>query len=98
MGPLLDATMWDLEIQGKTAVCVALDGSIRGVLGLADTAKPEAYSTIRALQGMHMDVWMVRSICFAVSSQYTVSRMLHSIQAAQVRSFARGGDACVGYS
>jgi high-affinity K+ transport system ATPase subunit B len=70
MGPLLDATMWDLEIQGKTAVCVALDGSIRGVLGLADTAKPEAYSTIRALQGMHMDVWMVRSICFAVSSQY----------------------------
>jgi cation transport ATPase len=60
MGPLLDATMWDLEIQGKTAVCVALDGSIRGVLGLADTAKPEAYSTIRALQGMHMDVWMVR--------------------------------------
>jgi cation transport ATPase len=62
MGPLLDATMWDLEIQGKTAVCVALDGSIRGVLGLADTAKPEAYSTIRALQGMHMDVWMVRSL------------------------------------
>jgi high-affinity K+ transport system ATPase subunit B len=70
MGPLLDATMWDLEIQGKTAVCVALDGTIRGVLGLADTAKPEAYSTIRALQGMHMDVWMVRSICFANASQY----------------------------
>jgi cation transport ATPase len=70
MGPLLDATMWDLEIQGKTAVCVALDGSIRGVLGLADTAKPEAYTTIRALQGMHMDVWMVRSICFTNFSQY----------------------------
>lgn len=51
--------MWDLEIQGKTAVCVAVDGVIRGLLGVADTAKPEAYSTIRALQAMGMDVWMV---------------------------------------
>jgi hypothetical protein len=39
VSPLLDAAMWDLEIQGKTAVCVAVDGAIRGVLGLADTAK-----------------------------------------------------------
>jgi high-affinity K+ transport system ATPase subunit B len=74
MGPLLDATMWDLEIQGKTAVCVALDGSIRGVLGLADTAKPEAYSTIRALQEMHMDVWMVRMIALRTVTSTGASR------------------------
>jgi high-affinity K+ transport system ATPase subunit B len=59
VSPLLDAAMWDLEIQGKTAVCVAVDGTIRGVLGLADTAKAEAFSTIKALRAMGLDVWMV---------------------------------------
>lgn len=54
--------MWDLEIQGKTAVCVAVDGAIRGVLGLADTAKAEAFSTIKALQAMGLDVWMVSGL------------------------------------
>ena len=66
MSSLLDAAMWDLEIQGKTAVCVALDGVVRGVLGLADTAKPEAYSTLRALAMLGIDVWMV-SECRACS-------------------------------
>lgn len=60
MSSLVDAAMWDLEIQGKTAVCVAVDGVVKGVLGLADTAKPEAYSTIKALGVLGMDVWMVR--------------------------------------
>jgi Cu+-exporting ATPase len=55
--------MWDLEIQGKTAVCVAVDGAIRGILGLADTAKAEAFSTIKALQAMGLDVWMVSFPC-----------------------------------
>lgn len=63
MTSLVDAAMWDLEIQGKTAVCVAVDGAVRGVLGLADTAKPEAYSTIKALAVLGMDVWMVRLVC-----------------------------------
>lgn len=40
---------------------VALDGSIRGLIGVADTAKPEAFSAVRALQAMGMDVWMVSS-------------------------------------
>jgi cation transport ATPase len=53
--------MWDLEVQGKTAVCVAVDGAVRGLLGLADTAKAEAYSTIQALRRMNIDVWMVRT-------------------------------------
>jgi len=63
MNPQLDACMWDLEIQGKTAIIVAVDGVVRGVLGLADTAKSEAYSTIRALYALKIDVWMV-SCCF----------------------------------
>ncbi len=60
LSPQLDATMWDLQIQGKTAICVAVNQVIVGVLGLADTAKEEAYSTIRALHALNIDVWMVR--------------------------------------
>ena len=40
-GPLVDAAMWDLEVQGKTAVCVAYNSVIVGILGIADVVKPE---------------------------------------------------------
>lgn len=56
--------MWDLQIQGKTAICVAVNNVVVGVLGIADTAKEEAYSTIRALHALKIDVWMVRCILF----------------------------------
>lgn len=55
----LDAAMWNLEVQGKTAVCIVLDGVVVGVLGIADVAKAEAHSTIHALRGMGLDVWML---------------------------------------
>lgn len=51
--------MWDLEVQGKTAVCVALEATVLGVLGIADSVKSEAYTTIAALRSMGIDVWMV---------------------------------------
>lgn len=59
VGSELDAAMWNLEVQGKTAVCVALDGMVVGVLGVADVSKPEAHSTIRALRALGLDVWML---------------------------------------
>lgn len=58
--PTVDAAMWDLEIQGKTAVIITCNGRILGVLGIADTAKPEARSTVDTLRTvLHVDVWMV---------------------------------------
>eukprot|EP00604_Paraphysomonas_vestita_P002067 CAMPEP_0174820528 /NCGR_PEP_ID=MMETSP1107-20130205/4426_1 /TAXON_ID=36770 /ORGANISM="Paraphysomonas vestita, Strain GFlagA" /LENGTH=519 /DNA_ID=CAMNT_0016036059 /DNA_START=11 /DNA_END=1567 /DNA_ORIENTATION=- len=59
LGPLIDSSMWDLEIQGKTAVCVAFNSMIIGVLGIADIIKPEAHSTIKSLKSMGIDLWMV---------------------------------------
>jgi Cu+-exporting ATPase len=59
VGTYVDSAMWDLEVQGKTAVCVVLDSCIVGILGIADTPKPEAFSTISALRSMGIDVWMV---------------------------------------
>jgi P-type Cu+ transporter len=59
LGPIVDAAMWDLEVQGKTAVCVAFNSAIIGILGIADTLKAEAAETVAALKAMGMDVWMV---------------------------------------
>jgi Cu+-exporting ATPase len=54
-----ESEMWNLEIQGKTAICVALNQKIYGVIGIADTPKLEAESALRALRGMGMDIWML---------------------------------------
>jgi len=59
LGSLVDSAMWDLEVQGKTAVGVVYNSVIVGILGIADVLKPEAMVTVQALQGMDVDVWMV---------------------------------------
>ncbi len=57
--PIVDSSMWNLEIQGKTAICVALNEDIHGVLGVADVPKEEADDAIRALRALGMDIWML---------------------------------------
>lgn len=54
-----DAAMWNLEIQGKTAICVALEEEVMGILGIADTLKREAESVVKALRSAGIDVWMI---------------------------------------
>jgi len=75
---ILDSAMWDLEVQGKTAVCVALDNKIIGILGICDTLKPEAQRTIEALKGMGLDVWMVtgdnKTTAEAIASQLSIPK------------------------
>jgi Cu+-exporting ATPase len=44
---------------GKTAVAVFVDGQPAGVIGVADTVKPEAASAVRRLQEMGIEVWMI---------------------------------------
>ena len=48
-----------LERQGKTGICVAIDGSFSAVVGVSDTIKPEAAPTVRALENLGVEVWMV---------------------------------------
>lgn len=55
----IDSSMWDIEVQGKTAVCVALDNTILGLIGIADISKPEASNTINKLNSMGLDIWMI---------------------------------------
>src|SRR3990172_9233323 len=41
--------MTRLEAQGKTAMLLAYDGALLGVIAVADTLKPEAHEAVRSL-------------------------------------------------
>jgi Cu+-exporting ATPase len=78
VGPLADSAMWDLEIQGKTAIIVALDGKLLGILGIADAPKPESFNTIASLRTMGIDIWMItgdnRTTAGAVAEQLDIPK------------------------
>jgi Cu+-exporting ATPase len=48
----LDAARLDAEGAGRTAVLVAWDGAVRGVLAVADTVKPTSAEAIRRLRAL----------------------------------------------
>ena len=48
-----------LEEEGKTAMIIALDGEVGGIVAVADTVKPSAKATVEALKGMGVQVVML---------------------------------------
>jgi P-type Cu+ transporter len=77
-GQRVDSAMWDLEVQGKTAVCVALNKELIGILGIADKTKSEAPATLAALFKLGIDIWMVtgdnKTTAFAVADELEIPR------------------------
>jgi P-type Cu+ transporter len=57
--PAVESVAAELQKRGCTAVYAAVAGSVAAVLGIADRVKPEAGVTVRALQALGIDVWMV---------------------------------------
>lgn len=55
----IEQKMRNLEDQGKTAMLVSVEGSIAGIVAVADTVKPESKVAIRQMKKMGLDVWMV---------------------------------------
>jgi P-type Cu+ transporter len=55
----MEAELARLEAQGKTALFVAADGRMAGVVAVADTVREDSASAIRALKEMHIDPVMV---------------------------------------
>ncbi|KAA0161678.1 hypothetical protein FNF27_08141 [Cafeteria roenbergensis] len=48
-----------MEVLGRTAVLVAIDGAVAGVIALADEIKPDARDTVKRLQAMGVAVRML---------------------------------------
>ena len=55
----LEEAITPLEAAGKTAMLVAIDGAVAGILGVADTVKVGSAEAIAQLQARGIAVWMI---------------------------------------
>jgi P-type Cu+ transporter len=78
-----DSKLKDLENQGKTAVLVALDNELAGIIGIADTIKENAKEAIDALKSMGMEVVMLtgdnKRTANAVASKLGIDRVIAQV-------------------
>jgi len=88
-----------LGAQGRTALYIAIDGQLDGLLAVADTVKPEASNTIAELRRMGLRVLMftgdqpetARAIARAVGIKETRAAMGPEDKAAAVRQLQDSG-------
>ena len=89
----------ELSRQGKSAVFVARDGEVLGVIAVADTVKEGASDTVSALRGLGVDVVMLsgdsRDVAEAVARELGIDRVVAEVlpgdKAAEVRALQRDG-------
>jgi Cu+-exporting ATPase len=98
-GPRDLPEMERLAAAGKTAVTVCADGLPVGVIGIADTVKPEAAAAVRRLHQMGIEVWMItgdnRRTAENVARQVGIQRVLAEVppdgKVAEVRKLQAAG-------
>jgi len=88
-----------LQSEAKTAVLVSLDGSVRGVIGVADTVKEGSQEAIQSLRQMGLKVVMItgdnRQTAQAIARQVNVDMVLAEVlpgdKAAEVKKLQESG-------
>jgi len=55
----LEEMLCRIEADGKTAIVAGLNGEVCAVVGVADEIKEEAEASIRTLQAMGIEIWML---------------------------------------
>jgi Cu+-exporting ATPase len=78
-----DSKLKDLEIQGKTAVLVAINNKLAGLIALADTIKENAKEAIDALKSTGIEVVMLTGdnerTANAVASKLGIDRVIAQV-------------------
>ena len=79
----IEDKMSELENQGKTAMLMAMDGTIAGIIAVADTVKENSAEAIRELQAMGIDVVMItgdnRRTAQAIAKQVGITHVLAEV-------------------
>ncbi len=69
----------ELRKEGKTAILVAVDGILVGVMGVADTVKDNARQVVQDLKDLGLEVWMITGdnlqVAEAIGSQVGITRI-----------------------
>ncbi|XP_061454900.1 copper-transporting ATPase 1 isoform X2 [Rhineura floridana] len=95
----VDNAMMDHERRGRTAVLVAADGELCGLVAIADTVKPEAELAVRTLEAMGLEVVLMtgdnsktaRSIASQVGITKVFAEVLPSHKVAKVKQLQEAG-------
>ena len=79
----LEARATELSRQGKTAMFVATNGEVRGLIATADTLKPESRSAVAALRDQGLEVVMLtgdnRRTAEAIARQVGIDRVVAEV-------------------
>lgn len=72
------------EAAGKTVIWIAVDGSIQGVMGIADALKPSSAAAIKVLQKLKLEVVMLtgdnRATAEAIAQQVGIKRVFAEVR------------------
>ncbi|WP_432929366.1 heavy metal translocating P-type ATPase [Microbispora sp. CA-135349] len=70
--------------EGATPVYVALDGRLTGVIGVADTIRPESHEAVDRLRALGLDVWMLtgdnRATADVVARQVGIDHVIADVR------------------
>ncbi|OUL29604.1 copper-translocating P-type ATPase [Nostoc sp. T09] len=73
-----------LEYLGKTAIWIAVDGQIKGLMGIADAIKPTSAQAVKALQKLGLEVVMLtgdnRPTAESIAREVGIKRVLAEVR------------------
>ncbi|MBI2887480.1 MAG: heavy metal translocating P-type ATPase, partial [Chloroflexi bacterium] len=89
-----------LEDQGKTAVLVAVEGDLAGIIAVADTLRPESQEAVACFRDAGLEVAMItgdnRRTAGAIAQQAGISRVLAEVlpedKAQEVKRLQQAGE------
>lgn len=95
----LDASAERIGESGATPVFAAVDGQFAGVVGIADTIKPESVEAVDELDALGLTVWMLtgdnrttaNAIAEEVGIEHVLAEVLPDQKAAKVRELQEAG-------
>jgi Cu+-exporting ATPase len=94
-----EASMTQLESDGKTAMLLAIDGRLAGLIAVADTLKPEAAEAVHQLKAQNIQVVMLtgdnertaKAIGRQLGIDTVIAEVLPSDKAKQIKSLQEQG-------
>ena len=95
----LESAAQELQSNGKTAIFVAVNNTIAGTIGVADTVKPTSKAAVNRLKGLGLDIIMItgdnlqtaQAVAKEVGIESVMAEVLPGEKAAKIKSLQQAG-------